>query len=258
MKKLVLDLNIKENRRLSDQYVLLVLNSTEKLPEMLPGQFVEVRVDGASTVFLRRAISIHFIDYLANELSLLIQVVGEGTKRLAELKAGENLNLILPLGNSFTIPSTNDTRVLLVGGGVGVAPLLYLGSILKNKGFEVNFLLGARSKADLLQLCEFEKFGNVYTTTEDGSHGEKGYVTQHSILGGSNFDLIYTCGPTPMMKAVAAYAATSNVECEVSLENTMACGIGACLCCVTDSTDGHVCVCTEGPVFNITKLKWQI
>lgn len=258
MKKLVLDLNIKENRRLSDQYVLLVLNSDGKLPEMLPGQFVEVRVDGASTVFLRRAISIHFIDYLTNELSLLIQVVGEGTKRLAELKAGENLNLILPLGNSFTIPSSNDTRVLLVGGGVGVAPLLYLGSILQKQGFEVNFLLGARSKADLLQLCEFEKFGNVYTTTEDGSHGEKGYVTQHSILGGSNFDLIYTCGPTPMMKAVAAYAANSNVECEVSLENTMACGIGACLCCVTDSTDGHVCVCTEGPIFNITKLKWQI
>ena len=258
MKKLVLDLNIKENRRLSDQYVLLVLNSADKLPEMLPGQFVEVRVDGASTVFLRRAISIHFIDYLTNELSLLIQVVGEGTKRLAELKAGDNLNLILPLGNSFTIPSSTDTRVLLVGGGVGVAPLLYLGSILKNKGFEVNFLLGARSKADLLQLCEFEKFGNVYITTEDGSHGEKGYVTQHSILGGSNFDLIYTCGPTPMMRAVAAYAAKSKVECEVSLENTMACGIGTCLCCVTDSIDGHVCVCTVGPVFNITKLKWQI
>ena len=258
MKKLVLDLNIKENRRLSDQYVLLVLNSADKLPEMLPGQFVEVRVDGASTVFLRRAISIHFIDYLTNELSLLIQVVGEGTKRLAELKAGDNLNLILPLGNSFTIPSSTDTRVLLVGGGVGVAPLLYLGSILKNKGFEVNFLLGARSKADLLQLCEFEKFGNVYTTTEDGSHGEKGYVTQHSILGGSNFDLIYTCGPTPMMRAVAAYAAKSKVECEVSLENTMACGIGTCLCCVTDSIDGHVCVCTVGPIFNITKLKWQI
>jgi dihydroorotate dehydrogenase electron transfer subunit len=174
------------------------------------------------------------------------------------LKSGESLNLILPLGNSFTIPSSNDTRVLLVGGGVGVAPLLYLGSILQKQGFEVNFLLGARSKADLLQLCEFEKYGNVYTTTEDGSHGEKGYVTQHSILEGSNFDLIYTCGPTPMMKAVAAYAANSNVECEVSLENTMACGIGACLCCVTDSTDGHVCVCTEGPVFNITKLKWQI
>jgi dihydroorotate dehydrogenase electron transfer subunit len=258
MKKFMLDFTIKENRRLSDQYVLLVLTSPQKLPEMLPGQFVEVRVDGASTVFLRRAISIHFIDYAVNEMSLLIQVVGDGTRRLAELKAGEPLNLLLPLGNSFTIPTTIVTRVLLVGGGVGVAPLLYLGSILKKSGFEVNFLLGARSKGDLLQLCEFEKFGNVYTTTEDGSQGETGYVTQHSILNGQKFDLIYTCGPTPMMKAVAAYATKSGVECEVSLENTMACGIGACLCCVTDSTDGNVCVCTEGPVFNITKLKWQI
>jgi len=111
---------------------------------------------------------------------------------------------------------------------------------------------------NLLQLCEFERFGNVYTTTEDGSHGEKGFVTQHSLLKASNFDYIFTCGPTPMMKAVAAYATQTKAFCEVSLENTMACGFGACLCCVTDTTEGHLCVCTEGPVFNITKLKWQI
>ena len=258
MKRFMLDYVIKEKRRLSEQYVLLIVTSAEKLPEMLPGQFVEVRVDGASTVFLRRAISVHYVDYVSNELSLLIQVVGDGTRRLAELVVGDVLNLILPLGNSFTIPNSTTTQVLLIGGGVGVAPLLYLGSELKNKGFEVNFLLGARSKADLLQICEFEQFGKVYTTTEDGSDGERGYVTQHSVLRSSKFDFIYTCGPTPMMKAVAAYAAKEGISCEVSLENTMACGIGACLCCVTDSIDGHVCVCTEGPVFNITKLKWQI
>lgn len=258
MKKLILDLIIKENKRLSDQYSLLILTSPEKLPEIHPGQFAEVRVDGSSTTFLRRPISIHYLDYELNELWLLIQVVGDGTKQLAALKTDESLNLILPLGNAYTEPENKNAKVLLVGGGCGVAPLLYLGAHLKRKGFKVNFLLGGRSKGDLLQLCEYERFGTVYTTTEDGTYGEQGFVTQHSLLNDSHFDYIYTCGPTPMMKAVARYASKTKANCEVSLENTMACGIGACLCCVTDTIQGHVCVCTEGPVFNITKLKWQI
>ena len=258
MKKYMLDLILKENKTFSDQYSLLILTSNEKLPEILPGQFAEVRVDGSPTTFLRRPISIHYVDYELNELWLLIQVKGDGTKHLSEMAAGESLNLLIPLGNSFHEPANKEARVLLVGGGCGVAPLLYLGSHLKEKGFEVNFLLGARSKKDLIELCEYERFGNVFTTTEDGSYGERGFVTQHSLLNDSNFDSIYTCGPTPMMKAVARYALKIKANCEVSLENTMACGIGACLCCVTDTTEGHVCVCTEGPVFNITKLKWQI
>jgi len=166
------------------------------------------------------------------------------------------LNLIFPLGNSFSIPQNKDAKVLLIGGGVGIAPMLFLGSYLNDLGYRCNFLLGGRSELNLLQLDDFVKYGNIYTTTEDGSHGEKGFVTQHSVLEKEKFENIYTCGPTPMMKAVAAYAAKSGVTCEVSLENTMACGFGACLCCVTDTTDGHLCVCTEGPVFNITKLKW--
>lgn len=258
MKKFMLDLILKKNVPLSNQHALLILTSPDKLPEILPGQFAEVRVDGSSTTFLRRPLSIHFVDYVANELWLLIQIIGEGTKRLAELKSGEILNVILPLGNGFSLPAKKSDKLLLVGGGCGVAPLLYLGAYFKERQFEVNYLLGARSKEDILQLCEYERFGDVYTTTEDGSLGEKGFVTQHSLLKGSNFDFIYTCGPTPMMKAVASYAAKIKANCEVSLENTMACGIGACLCCVTDTIDGHVCVCTEGPVFNITKLKWQI
>jgi len=258
MKKYMLDLILKENRVLSDQYNLLILTSDGKLPDILPGQFAEVRVDGSPSTFLRRPISIHYVDYKLNELWLLIQIKGDGTKRLATMKAGERLNLLFPLGNSFNDPSDMDANVLLVGGGCGVAPLLYLGAHLKNKGYKVNFLLGARTKADLIELCEYERFGNVYTTTEDGSHGERGFVTQHSVLKDAPFDHYYTCGPTPMMKAVARQALKTKANCEVSLENTMACGIGACLCCVTDTTDGHVCVCTEGPVFNITKLKWQI
>ncbi len=108
----------------------------------------------------------------------------------------------------------------------------------------------------MVELEEFEKYGRVFITTEDGSEGEKGFVTDHSIFKEREFDRIYSCGPTPMMKAVGNYAIKNNTFCEVSLENTMGCGIGACLCCVTDTTEGRVCVCTEGTVFNIAKLKW--
>jgi dihydroorotate dehydrogenase electron transfer subunit len=118
------------------------------------------------------------------------------------------------------------------------------------------FLLGARSRDDLLQLDDFRRQGDVYITTEDGSLGEQGYVTQHTVLSSRRFDQICTCGPKPMMMAVAQYAAARGIACEVSLENTMACGIGACLCCVEKTIEGHVCVCTEGPVFNINQLTW--
>lgn len=253
-----MDFSVVDNVALNNTYFLLKLTSDQKLPEMLPGQFVEVKVEGSPNTFLRRPISINFVSVEHNELWLLVQVIGDGTRALSTLKAGDNLNLMLPLGNSFTMPQSGLKSVLLIGGGVGTAPMLYWGKILKENGIIPNFLLGARSKNDLLQLDEFEKYGIVYTTTEDGSAGEKGYVTQHSILQKQNFDFIYTCGPKPMMMAVASYAKKSSIECEVSLENSMACGFGVCLCCVEKTVNGHVCACTEGPIFNIKELTWQI
>ena len=258
MKKFILDLTVNENIRLNEQYVLLKLTSPSLLPQMLPGQFAEIRVDGSSTTFLRRPISIHYVDRDKNEVWLLIQLVGDGTRRLAQVRQGELLNVVLPLGNAFTMPEKPSNKLLLVGGGVGTAPLLYLGEELVKNGHQPTFLLGARSKKDLLQLDEFCKYGEVHTTTEDGSHGEKGYVTQHSLLSNIAFEQIYTCGPKPMMVAVAKYAKSNRIACEVSLENVMACGVGACLCCVENTSEGHLCVCKEGPVFNINKLLWQI
>lgn len=252
----MLDMKVTENSRLHKNYCLLKLTSDEALPDMQPGQFVEVRVDNSPTTFLRRPISINYVDKATNELWLLIQLVGDGTRRMAEYRPGDTVNIMLPLGNGFTVPSQKEQKLLLIGGGVGTAPMLYLGAILKNAGFNPTFLLGARSKDDVLQLEEFKKFGTVYITTEDGSLGEKGYVTNHTILKETHFDQIYTCGPKPMMVAVAKYAVSASISCEVSLENTMACGIGACLCCVEKTVDGHICVCTEGPVFNIDKLTW--
>lgn len=258
MKKYVSDLRVVSVEHITDKYVLIKLTQDERLPEVLPGQFVEVRVDGSPSTFLRRPISVNFVDYDANQLWLLVAAVGDGTRRLARLQAGDVLNCMFPLGNSFTMPASKDEKVLLVGGGVGVAPLLYFGKKLCDMGCSPVFLLGARSEKDLLMLDEFSKYGRVCVTTEDGTAGERGFVTNHSVLGEIRFDRISTCGPKPMMVAVAKYAKANGIECEVSLENKMACGVGACLCCVEKTTEGNVCVCKEGPVVNINKLLWQI
>ncbi len=258
MKKYILDLTVRENVSVGKQMVLLRLTADEQLPEMLPGQFVEVRVDQTPSVMLRRPISIHYYNKENNELGLLVQLVGDGTRWMATLKAGDTVNLVLPLGNGFTLPVDMTVRPLLIGGGVGVAPLLYLGMKLKEMGIEPTFLLGSRTENELTQIAEFEKVGRVFITTENGAVGEQGYVTQHSVLVKEQFDQVYTCGPKPMMVAVARWAKATGVPCEVSLENKMACGVGACLCCVEDTKEGNVCVCKEGPVFSIDKLSWQI
>ena len=255
MKKYILDLTVRSVENLSPKHVLIKLTDHQPLPEMLPGQFVEVRVDGSPSTFLRRPISIHFVDKESNELWLMVAMIGDGTRQLGRLQAGYTLNCVLPLGNAFTMPAAKDEKVLLVGGGVGVAPMLYLGSTLHAQGIQPTFLLGGRTAQDLLELDLFNRYGRVCVTTEDGSMGEKGFVTNHSVLN-EHFDRICTCGPTPMMKAVAHYAKEHDIACEVSLENLMACGLGACLCCIEKTTEGNLCVCKEGPVFNIHRLLW--
>jgi len=258
MKKYCMDLRVVENRRIHKRYCLLKLTADHTLPEIVPGQFVQVRIDGAQDTFLRRPISVNRVDKRLNELWLLVQIVGKGTQRLSEYVSGDTLNLILPLGNGFTIPqAASHARLLLVGGGVGTAPLLFLGELLRELGFAPEFLLGARTAGDVMQADMFESIGRVHITTEDGSAGEQGLVTAHSILN-DTFDFIYTCGPKAMMTAVARYAKASGTPCEASLENMMACGIGACLCCVEKTVKGNLCVCTEGPVFNINQLTWDI
>lgn len=252
MKK-ILDFTVIRNETLNSSMFLLTLHS-EELPLLMPGQFVNVKVENSSNTFLRRPISVHDVDPSNNLLYLLIKKAGTGTRKLAELKENEKLNIILPLGNSFTIPNTG--RCLLIGGGVGIAPMFHLSKEMKSRGLHPVVLIGVRSKEDIVRKEVFEQYAELYYTTEDGSYGEKGYPTQHSLFS-QHFDHIFCCGPEIMMKSVAGYACKNNINCEVSLENMMACGIGACLCCVADTREGHKCVCSEGPVFNIKDLKWQ-
>lgn len=257
MKKYLLDLEVVEKQVWNDKYALLCFTHSEVLPEMLPGQFVEVRVDDAPHTYLRRPISIYNVDKDRNLLWLYVQVVGEGSRRMSKYVTGEKVNMLLPLGNHFSMPQCGD-KVVLIGGGVGVAPLLYYGIQLREQGITPHFVLGARSADDLVTIDDFKNVGDVYVTTEDGSLGEKGYVINHSFLqkGKNDINRIATCGPEPMMRAVGRFAKENNIFCEVSLENHMACGLGACLCCVTPTKEGHKCVCTDGPVFNVNDLQW--
>ena len=258
LKKHIIDLQVVSVEALGERFVLLkCTDPNAPLPPMMPGQFAQLRVDGSKETFLRRPISINFVDTKLNQIWFLVQLVGAGSRALGRLREGDTLNALLPLGNGFSMPVSAEKKHLLVGGGVGTAPLLYLGAQMNLMGMRPTFLLGARTKDMLLQLEDFERVGDVYVTTEDGSAGEKGFVTQHSILFKQHFDRISVCGPSPMMKAVARFARANSVPCELSLENMMACGLGACLCCVEKTVKGNVCVCTEGPVFDINELTWE-
>ncbi|MDE7151780.1 MAG: dihydroorotate dehydrogenase electron transfer subunit [Candidatus Amulumruptor sp.] len=240
-------------------YTLLTLRcapgTDSELPAMKPGQFVQVAIPDAPHTFLRRPISINYVD--GNEMALLVRRAGEGTARLCDLRSGARLNIVAPLGRGFTIPGQQTGRLLLVGGGVGIAPLCFLGRAMKAAGLTPEFVIGARSEADLLELDMLREIGEVHVTTDDGSAGEHGVVTCHSTWQlGATIQRVYCCGPAPMMKAVARLSDSLGADCEVSLENMMACGLGACLCCVEKTVRGNVCVCTEGPVFNIKELTW--
>jgi dihydroorotate dehydrogenase electron transfer subunit len=255
MAKRIEDFIIKENQRLNKDFFVLELCGNNYLPELKPGQFVQVKVEGSPETFLRRPISIHDVDYERNVLKLLIQLAGKGTETLSKLKPAEILNIIYPLGNSFSLPLKNE-RILLVGGGCGIAPLLFLGKYLKSNGYVPEILLGFRNSDRIIEYDEYLNVGQVYLTTEDGSKGEKGFVTDHTVFKTGGFDRICCCGTDSMMKAIAGYCIKNDIICEVSLENLMACGIGVCLCCVVDTVMGNLCTCIDGPVFNIKELRW--
>ncbi len=215
-----------------------------------PGQFVEVAVDRAN-VLLNRPLSIY--NRTERSLELLVSPVGTATRALEEYAEGDSLRVIGALGKGFGIPSG---KVLLVGGGVGIAPLYYQMRRLLEKGCEVEVLFGMRTAPDDAVCRRFSELAPLHVCTDDGSTGFHGLVTAHPVFTAGNYSMIQMCGPKPMMKAAAALAAAAGIEAEASLENMMACGLGACLCCVEPTVKGNLCVCKHGPVFNIKELQW--
>ena len=210
------------------------------------GQFVNVKLDGQ---YLRRPISI--CDYDENTLTLIYKVVGIGTEKMSAMKAGEKLNILTGLGNGYDLSLSGDAP-LLVGGGVGVPPLYKLCKLLKAEGKKVTVILGFNTKSEIFAEKDFAEIADkVIVTTVDGSYGVKGFVT--NALAEVDYTYVYTCGPLPMLKALAGATETSG---QYSLEERMGCGFGACMGCSCKTLLGNKRICKEGPVFVKEEIIW--
>lgn len=238
----------------------LTIQTKEIAAAAKAGQFVSVYSNDASKL-LPRPISLCGIDRKAGTLRLVYRVTGEhtGTEEFSRLQAGDTMKIMGPLGNGFTVEKGRKT--FLIGGGIGVPPMLQLAKEMKDAGENFQIVMGYRDAGTFL-LDEFKEQGESFVATEDGSVGTKGNVLDAIRENHLDADVIYACGPTPMLRALKAYAEEQNMTCYVSMEERMACGIGACFACVCNSTekDAHSNVknkriCKEGPVFNAKEVE---
>lgn len=239
---------------LSDGIFDMTLKAEEIAKEAKAGQFISVYLNNKSKI-LPRPISICGIDQEAGTLRIVYRTVGDGTKELSDYKEGETVKILGPLGNGFT---QKDKKAILIGGGIGIPPMLEL---MKQLDCEKTAVLGYRD-SDMFLKDEFEAVGDVVVSTEDGSFGTKGNVIDAIKEQGVEGSIIYACGPTPMLRGIKAYAEEMGIEAQISMEERMACGIGACLACVCKSKDvdahSHVHnkrVCKDGPVFDAREVE---
>ncbi len=265
---------ILSNIEVSPGYWRMRMTAPPECATASPGQFIMVRVNGAIDPLLRRPFGIFDIGtYRPSQsgaqpqpfLEILYRVVGKGTAMLSTLHSSDLLDVLGPLGKGFALGKPDEEK-LIVGGGVGLAPLYLLAKELVKES-KVRLFAGGRTRDDILCITEFERLGiESYTATEDGSLGECGLVTEALLRRLDRLQrsaTIYACGPHGMLNAVAQIAAERSIPCQVSLEGYMACGVGACLGCVvpgrshSPETPDFRCVCTEGPVFESGELKWR-
>ena len=245
--KVKLTAKVVSQEALTDDICSMWIQADEIAKAAKPGQFISVYTKDKSKV-LPRPISLCEIDKEQGRLRIVYRVVGAGTKEFSAYQAGDDIEIMGPLGNGFPL---KEKKAFLIGGGIGIPPMLELA---KNLNCEKQMVLGYR---DVLFLNdEFEQYGRVYAATEDGSAGTKGNVIDAIRENGLDAEIIYACGPTPMLRALKAYAAEHGMECWLSLEEKMACGIGACLACVCKSKDidehsyvHNKRICKDGPVF---------
>ena len=259
-------------KRLSEPYHSLTIVSPEVCRRAAPGQFIALRPSDRS-LLLRRPFSIHRVDRRpgwAGTVEIVFDVRGLGTDLLARSRQHDVLDILGPLGRPFRMPR-EPTNCLLVGGGVGAAPLMFLAEELRGHGHRVDFVLGARDQEHLLRLIDAKRVAlTVTVTTDDGSSGHHGVVTDvlAETVSATNTRVVYACGPVPMLAAVAKVCAQLRLPCQVAWEEVMACGFGACLVCAVPvrvnrqgegDGDGWAWArcCTEGPVFSASKIHWE-
>lgn len=253
---------ILSNKNIRAGYYKIALEAPYIAGHAKPGQFIQVRCNDGTEPLLRRPFSVHRVS--GKTFEILYEIIGKGTEILSKKRNGEILDILGPLGNGFTLSTVNrKPSTVLIAGGIGVAPLLFLAEELVKKKIRPVVLIGAKAKN--LVLCEkdFKKLGaEVHIATDDGTHGRKGFVSELFNRKLSTVDrqlsTIYSCGPNPMLKCIAGICKEHKLECEVSLEEVMACGIGACLGCVVKiKGNGQKLVCKDGPVFNASEVIWK-
>lgn len=248
--------------RLSRDLFELELTVPKLAAECEPGQFVHVKVGVEDSPLLRRPLSLYDVDREQGRIILLYKVVGRGTGLLSRVPVGDYVDIMGPLGRGFTLPGP-ECNALLVGGGVGIAPLIFLARVLKSRNCRVKVLHGTRTGDELVAAERLEQIGAEYmTATMDGSNGFKGLVTEllNSEIDPQWAQFLYTCGPEPMMAVVAGYARDHNLPGQVSLEEHMACGVGACLGCARQTRadeQKYIKVCKDGPVFDVNDVFWS-
>lgn len=252
--KVVKEVRITNTELVTDGVYSMWLQDEEIVQNAKPGQFVSLYCKEGSQL-LPRPISICEIDKANSTLRLVYRVVGKGTEEFSRLKAGDTIRVMGPLGNGFTLEGK---KAILIGGGIGIPPMLQLA---KSLDAEVQVVLGYRDK-DLFLKEEFEPYATVYVSTEDGSVGTKGNVIDAIKANGLEGDVIMACGPMPMLRGIKSYAQEKGIKTQISLEEKMACGIGACLACVCKSKekDHHTNVdnkriCKDGPVFYAEEIE---
>jgi dihydroorotate dehydrogenase electron transfer subunit len=245
------------NKQIKHNYFHCSLHAPRIARSALPGQFVNIKLSETSDPLLRRPFSIHKVK--GSAIEIIYEVVGKGSSMLSQKKSKELLDIIGPLGNSFSIIDTPCS--ILVAGGMGVAPLMFLAKKLSKP--KTLILIGAKTKKQLLCEEEFKKLGcEVKIATDDGSKGFHGRATEllRKVLRapstGQQAASIYACGPHPMLKALADISRNYTIPAQISLEEHMSCGIGACLGCVVDTKQGFKRVCKEGPVFKAEEIIW--
>ncbi|NQT06561.1 MAG: dihydroorotate dehydrogenase electron transfer subunit [Candidatus Omnitrophica bacterium] len=251
---------ILSNERIMPDRFVMRLDAPSIAKSAKPGQFIMVKCNGGTEPLLRRPLSLHRIE--KKRLSLLYQVVGGGTRILSKRKRREELDIIGPLGNGFNIDKSARLINILIGGGIGVAPLLALAEELKIRRLKTMVLIGAKTRSHLVGVEQFKALGiEVRIATEDGSKGYKGFATDllkdEAIIGAYEPAMIYACGPKDMLMAAAGIARINSIECQVSFEERMACGTGVCLGCAVNTVKGIKMACKDGPVFNAEDIIWQ-
>ena len=238
------DLEIIKNEPLTDVVYRMVLKGD--VSDIKAGQFVNIKLDG---LYLRRPISVCDLD--GDTLTIIYKVVGEGTEKMSKLTSGK-LDVLTGLGNGYDL-STSGARPVLIGGGVGVPPMYLLAKKLIMDGFDTTVILGFNTKSEIFYEEEFKKLGaKVIVTTVDGSYGQKGFVTD--ALKNIDYTYFYTCGPEPMLKAL--FKATTT-EGQLSFEERMGCGFGACMGCSCKTIYGNKRICKEGPVLRKEEILWE-